>query len=81
MANAIASLLHLVRVAIILGMLLQGSAFSNFLLLALTLDFLCDKVLVRFQAALDVNLKLNDVVEHTLKLCMQFFAHSGGAQS
>jgi hypothetical protein len=77
----VASLLHLVHVAIILSMLIQGSAFGNFLLLALALDFLCDEVLVRFQTALDVNLELDDVVEHTLKLCVQFFAHSRGAQS
>jgi hypothetical protein len=28
-----------------------------------------------------VNLEFDDVVEHALEFCVQFFAHGGGAQS
>ena len=80
LANA-ASLLHLVHMTVIFDLFLQSSAFGNFLLLALALNFLCDKVLIRFQTALDVDLELDDVVKHTLELCVELFAHGGGAQS
>jgi hypothetical protein len=73
--DPVASLLHLVRLAVIFGLFLQSSAFSDFLLLALTLDFLCDKIFVRLQTALDVNLKFDNVVEHALELRVEFFAH------
>lgn len=62
--------LHLVHLDVKISLLVQSSAFSDFLLLTLALDFLCDKVLVRLQAALDMDLELDDVVEHALELCV-----------
>lgn len=67
-------LLHLIHLAIQIRLLLQSSTFSNFLLLTLALDFLRDKVLVGLQATLHVDLELDNVVEHTLELGVQFLA-------
>jgi len=75
--DTIALLFHLIHVAVIFGLFLQSGAFSNFLLLAFALDFLSDEIFVCFQAALDVDLEFDDVVEHALELCVQLFTHGG----
>ena len=61
-------LLRLIHVTIKFSLLLQSSALGDFLLLALALDLLRNKVLVGLQTALDVDFELDDVVEHALEL-------------
>jgi ABC-type bacteriocin/lantibiotic exporter with double-glycine peptidase domain len=77
MTSTVASLVHVIHLNIEVGLLFQSSALGNFLLLTLAFDFLRDKVLVRLQAALDMDLELDNVVQHTLELGVQFFADGG----
>jgi hypothetical protein len=79
MATAAALLLHLIHVTIKFSLLFQCSAFCNLLLRTFALHFLRNKVLIRLQTALDVDLEFDDVVQHALKLRVQFFADGGRA--
>jgi hypothetical protein len=74
-------LLHRIHLIIELSLLLQRGILSHFLLLALTLDFLRDEILVGLKTALDVNFEFDNIIEHALELGVEFFADCSGAES
>lgn len=63
-------LLHIIKVISVLA----GRRISSLLLCAFPLNFLSNEILVHLERLLDVNLELDDIVQHPLQFCVQLFS-------
>lgn len=51
-------------------------SLSRLLFLALPLNLLCHEILISLQRLLNMNLELDNIVQHSLQLGVQFFSQS-----